>query len=96
MARRLPSRFGLGFSAEDRQENIRRIGAVAELFASAGIVTLTAFVSPYRADRAGRPPNCRAGGGSRAILSRSSSMPHLRCAKPAIPRGCTKRPVRAS
>jgi adenylylsulfate kinase len=46
------SRFGLGFSAADRQENIRRIGAVAELFASAGIVTLTAFVSPYRADRA--------------------------------------------
>jgi len=46
------NRFGLGFSAEDRTENIRRIGAVAELFASAGIVTLTAFVSPYRADRA--------------------------------------------
>jgi adenylylsulfate kinase len=45
-------RFGLGFGAEDRQENIRRIGAVAELFAAAGIVTLTAFVSPYRADRA--------------------------------------------
>lgn len=44
-------RFGLGFSAEDRRENIRRIGAVAELFASAGIVTLTAFVSPYRRDR---------------------------------------------
>ena len=44
-------RFGLGFSAEDRQENIRRIGTVAELFASAGIVTLTAFVSPYRRDR---------------------------------------------
>ena len=44
-------RFGLGFSAEDRTENIRRIGAVAELFASAGIVTLTAFVSPYRRDR---------------------------------------------
>jgi adenylylsulfate kinase len=44
-------RFGLGFSAEDRQENIRRIGAVAHLFASAGIVTLTAFVSPYRRDR---------------------------------------------
>jgi len=46
------NRFGLGFSAEDRQENIRRIGAVAELFASAGLVTLTAFVSPYRVDRA--------------------------------------------
>src|SRR5205814_3121292 len=45
------SRFGLTFSPEDRTENIRRIGAVAELFASAGIVTLTAFVSPYRADR---------------------------------------------
>jgi adenylylsulfate kinase len=44
-------RFGLGFSAEDRTENIRRIGAVAELFSSAGIVTLTAFVSPYRRDR---------------------------------------------
>jgi adenylylsulfate kinase len=44
-------RFGLGFSEQDRQENIRRIGAVAELFASAGLVTLTAFVSPYRRDR---------------------------------------------
>ena len=44
-------RFGLGFSAEDREENIRRIGCVAELFASAGLVTLTAFVSPYRRDR---------------------------------------------
>lgn len=44
-------RFGLGFGPQDRQENIRRIGAVAELFASAGIVTLAAFVSPYRADR---------------------------------------------
>jgi adenylylsulfate kinase len=44
-------RFGLGFSAEDREENIRRIGAVAELFAAAGIVALTAFVSPYRRDR---------------------------------------------
>lgn len=44
-------RFGLAFSEEDRCENIRRIGAVAELFASAGLVTLTAFVSPYRRDR---------------------------------------------
>lgn len=46
-------RFGLAFSAEDREENIRRIGAVAELFASAGLITLTAFVSPYRRDRDG-------------------------------------------
>ena len=44
-------RFGLGFSAEDREENIRRIGAVANLFAQSGLVTLTAFVSPYRRDR---------------------------------------------
>lgn len=45
------ARFGLGFGAEDRTENIRRIGAVAQLFAEAGLVTLTAFVSPYRKDR---------------------------------------------
>jgi adenylylsulfate kinase len=44
-------RFGLGFGAEDRQENIRRVGAVAELFAAAGLITLTAFVSPYQSDR---------------------------------------------
>lgn len=44
-------RFGLGFSEQDRRENIRRIGTVAELFGSAGLVTLTAFVSPYRRDR---------------------------------------------
>lgn len=44
-------RFGLGFSAEDRAENIRRIGCVAEIFCSAGLLTLTAFVSPYREDR---------------------------------------------
>lgn len=41
----------LGFSAEDRAENIRRIGEVAKLFADAGMITLTAFISPYRADR---------------------------------------------
>lgn len=45
------NRFGLGFSAEDREENIRRVGAVAELLCSAGLLTLTAFVSPYRSDR---------------------------------------------
>ena len=44
-------RFGLGFSAQDREENIRRIGAVAKLFGDAGLVTLTAFISPYRRDR---------------------------------------------
>ncbi|MBI2827479.1 MAG: adenylyl-sulfate kinase [Planctomycetia bacterium] len=44
-------RFGLGFSAQDREENIRRIGAVAKLFAEAGVIALTAFISPYRRDR---------------------------------------------
>lgn len=42
----------LGFSAEDRIENIRRLGEVAKLMVDAGLVTLTAFISPYRADRA--------------------------------------------
>jgi adenylylsulfate kinase len=42
----------LGFSAEEREENIRRIGEVAKLFVDAGIVVLTAFISPYKKDRA--------------------------------------------
>ena len=41
----------LGFSPEDREENIRRIGEVAHLFADAGLLALTAFISPYRKDR---------------------------------------------
>jgi len=41
----------LGFSPEDRSENIRRIGEVARLFADAGIIAMTAFISPYIADR---------------------------------------------
>lgn len=41
----------LGFSPEDRAENIRRIGEVAKLFADAGVLTFTSFISPYRADR---------------------------------------------
>ena len=41
----------LGFSPADRTENIRRIGEVAKLFTDAGIVAITAFISPYRADR---------------------------------------------
>jgi adenylylsulfate kinase len=46
-------RFGLGFSAQDREENIRRIGSVAKLFCEAGNIAITAFISPYRADRDG-------------------------------------------
>jgi adenylylsulfate kinase len=41
----------LGFSAADREENIRRIGEVARLFADAGVITIASFVSPYRKDR---------------------------------------------
>lgn len=41
----------LGFSPEDREENIRRIGEVAKLFSQAGIIAITAFISPYREDR---------------------------------------------
>lgn len=41
----------LGFSAEDRTENIRRIGEVCKLFADSGMITLSSFISPYVADR---------------------------------------------
>ncbi len=41
----------LGFSAEDRTENIRRIGEVSKLFADAGLLSITSFISPYIADR---------------------------------------------
>eukprot|EP00850_Spirogloea_muscicola_P021257 SM000242S08493 [mRNA] locus=s242:126577:127847:- [translate_table: standard] len=41
----------LGFSAEDRAENIRRVGEVARLFADAGVICIASFISPYQADR---------------------------------------------
>lgn len=41
----------LGFSPQDRRENIRRVGEIAKLFADAGLICVTAFISPYRADR---------------------------------------------
>ncbi|MFG0246945.1 MAG: adenylyl-sulfate kinase [Phycisphaerales bacterium JB052] len=41
----------LGFSPEDREENIRRVGEVAKLFADAGVVTISSFISPYQRDR---------------------------------------------
>lgn len=43
----------LGFSPKDRAENIRRVGEVAALFAEAGLIAISAFISPYRADRDG-------------------------------------------
>ncbi len=48
---RLGLNKNLGFSAQDREENIRRIGEVAKLFADAGLIAIASFISPYRADR---------------------------------------------
>ena len=48
---RLGINKNLGFSADDRKENIRRIGEVSKLFTDAGIITLASFISPYRQDR---------------------------------------------
>jgi len=48
---RLGINKNLGFSAEDRTENIRRIGEISKLFVDTGVITLSSFVSPYRADR---------------------------------------------
>ena len=52
----------LGFSPDDRLENIRRVGEVARLMADAGIVTVSAFISPYRADRRRAREIAREGG----------------------------------
>ena len=48
---RLGINKNLGFSEEDRKENIRRIGEVAKLFGDAGVISLSSFISPYKADR---------------------------------------------
>jgi adenylylsulfate kinase len=48
---RLGINKNLGFSAEDRTENIRRVGEVSKLFVEAGVITLSSFISPYREDR---------------------------------------------
>ncbi|MFS1525501.1 adenylyl-sulfate kinase [Microbulbifer sp. 2304DJ12-6] len=48
---RLGINANLGFSAADRQENIRRVGEISKLFADTGIVVLSSFISPYREDR---------------------------------------------
>ena len=51
----------LAFSAEDRAENIRRIGEVAKLFTDAGVIAITSFISPYRKDRDAVRANLKAG-----------------------------------
>ena len=55
----------LGFSHEDRTENIRRVGELAALYADAGMIAITAFISPYRADRQGARHAASQGGGQR-------------------------------
>ena len=83
-------RFGLGFSAIDREENIRRIGAVAQLFAQAGLISLTAFISPYRRDR----DMVRATMGPGDFIEVFVDTP-LESARHATPRGSTRRPAPA-
>ena len=61
-------RFGLGFAAEDRTENIRRVGCVAEIFCSSGTATLSAFVSPYRKDRDNVRKTVTAGGNEKDFV----------------------------
>ena len=83
----------LGFTAEDRDENVRRVGEVARLFADAGVVALVPLISPYRAGASGpgprtRPPACPS--------SRSSSTRPSRSASSATPRASTPRPGPAS
>jgi adenylyl-sulfate kinase len=58
----------LGFSPEDRDENIRRIGEVAALFADAGVIVITAFISPYRSARARARAAAPAGGFIEVLL----------------------------
>ena len=78
----------LGFSPEDRTENIRRIGEVAKLFASAGTITTTAFISPYR-----KTAIKSARSSMTVSSSKSTSKLHWKLAKLAIPKACTRKLV---
>jgi len=80
----------LGFSDADREENIRRIGEVAKLFLDAGVIVLTAFVSPFRADRD------KARDLVEDVTSSRCSAPLIsRSANPATPKVSTPRHGRA-
>ncbi|HEY2784393.1 MAG TPA: adenylyl-sulfate kinase [Fimbriiglobus sp.] len=73
-------RFGLGFSAEDREENIRRIGEVARLFADSGLFALTSFISPYRKDRdAARKAHAETKGGAIPFIEVYLNTPIATC-----------------
>ena len=76
-------RFGLGFSQQDREENIRRVGAVAGILCDTGLITLTAFVSPFRADRDIRSRQPRQGRLLRSFRQRLAR--NVRIARPEGP-----------
>jgi adenylyl-sulfate kinase len=76
----------LGFSPEDRAENIRRVGEVAALFAQAGIITLAAFISPYRDGR----DNARRAAGSGRFVEVHLKVPLEECEK-RDPKGLYRR-----
>jgi adenylylsulfate kinase len=83
-------RFGLGFSAADREENIRRIGEVARLFADAGLFALTSFISPYRKDRdAARRIHDRNAAGALPFVEVYLSTP-IECCEQRDPKGLYK------
>lgn len=81
----------LGFSDEDRKENIRRVGEVASLMADAGLVVLTAFISPHRAER----QMVRERVGNSRFIEVFVDTP-LDICEQRDPKGCTKRPAPAS
>jgi adenylylsulfate kinase len=83
-------RFGLGFSAADREENIRRIGEVARLFADAGLLALTSFISPYRKDRdAARKMHVDNKGGAIPFIEVHVNTP-IECCEVRDPKGLYK------
>jgi bifunctional enzyme CysN/CysC len=76
----------LGFKPEDRQENLRRVGEVAALFADAGLICVTAFISPYRDERT----RARAAAGSRPFIEVWVRSPLEECER-RDPKGLYKR-----
>ena len=86
-------RFGLGFSAEDRAENIRRIGEVARLFADAGVIALCSFISPYRKRprrRTQGPPTARTRAGAIPFVEVFVDTPIATSARQRDPKGLYK------
>lgn len=81
----------LGFSDEDRKENIRRVGEVASLMADAGLVVLTAFISPHRAER----QMVRERVGRNRFIEVFVDTPLAIC-EARDPKGCIKKPARES